>query len=48
MAKSKKATESSLDLARKAIIKKYGEGVISPLGDHEDLESCSFFHSLLL
>jgi len=38
MAKSKKATESSLDLARKAIIKKYGEGVISPLGDHEDLD----------
>lgn len=38
MAKAKsKKEESSLEIARKAIIKKYGEGVISPLGDHEDL-----------
>jgi len=42
MAKKKKKEEekkvASLDIARKAILKKYGEGVISPLGDHEDLQ----------
>lgn len=39
MAKAKsKKEESSLEITRKAIIKKYGEGVISPLGHHEDLE----------
>jgi RecA/RadA recombinase len=41
MAKKKKAVVKeigSLDVARKAILKKYGEGVISPLGDHEDLQ----------
>jgi len=29
---------NTLDVARKAIIKKYGEGVISFLGEHEDLK----------
>jgi recombination protein RecA len=31
-------TKSALDLQKQAIIKKYGEGVLSYLGDHEDLE----------
>ena len=30
--------DKSIELARKAIIKKYGEGVISPLGTHKDLQ----------
>jgi len=42
MAKSKDTKEvkttSALEIAKKAIIKEYGEGVISVLGDHEDLE----------
>jgi len=41
MAKKKKAKVKkidSLEVARQAILKKYGEGVISPLGDHEDLQ----------
>jgi len=39
MVKSKAKEEAmSLEVARKAIIKKYGEGVISYLGDHEDLK----------
>ena len=29
---------NTLDIARKSIIKKYGEGIISFLGEHEDLE----------
>lgn len=38
MAKKKVVTtNSTLDIARSAITKKYGEGVISYLGDHEDL-----------
>ena len=42
MAKKKKENvvkqqRDSLEVARKAVIKKYGKGVISPLGDHEDL-----------
>jgi recombination protein RecA len=36
-AKAKKEV-SALEVTRQAIIKKYGEGVISPLGDHEDLK----------
>lgn len=31
-------TKSALDVQKQAIIKKYGEGVLSYLGDHEDLE----------
>jgi len=41
MAKTKKTEDQkspdTLEIARKAIIKKYGEGIISFLGDHEDL-----------
>jgi len=38
MVKKKEAvSKSTLEIARKAITKKYGEGVISYLGDHEDL-----------
>ncbi len=40
MTRKKKETEeikSTLELARQAITKKYGEGVIGYLGDHEDL-----------
>ncbi len=38
MAKKKEeGSKSTLEIARKAITKKYGEGVISYLGDHEDL-----------
>jgi len=36
--KKETETKSSLEVVRKAIIKKYGEGVISCLGDHEDLQ----------
>jgi len=32
-----KSKASALEIARKAILKKYGEGVISHLGDHEDM-----------
>ncbi len=42
MVKKKEVKEikdkGTLEIARKAIIKKYGEGVISYLGDHEDLK----------
>lgn len=39
MAKKKnESTGSALDVARKSIVKKYGEGVISKLGDHDDLK----------
>jgi recombination protein RecA len=42
MAKKKDKVEpkqkSALDLQKQAIIKKYGEGVVSYLGDHEDLQ----------
>lgn len=41
MAKKKKAESkktSTLEMARQAIRKKYGEGVISPLGSHEDMK----------
>jgi len=34
----KETKETKIEIARKAITKKYGEGVISYLGDHEDLE----------
>jgi len=36
--KEKDAPKSTLEIARQAITKKYGEGVISYLGDHEDLK----------
>jgi recombination protein RecA len=36
--KKETVNATSLDIARKAITKKYGEGVISCLGDHEDLK----------
>lgn len=35
--KAEPVKKSTLEIARQAIIKKYGEGVISYLGDHEDL-----------
>jgi len=42
MAKKKEKAEpkakSALELQKQAVIKKYGEGVISYLGDHEDLQ----------
>lgn len=42
MAKKKEAKKpkekSALELTKQAIIKKYGEGVVSYLGDHEDLK----------
>jgi len=42
MAKKKKTESesktSTLEMARQAIRKKYGEGVISPLGNHEDIK----------
>jgi len=38
MAKKKEKELTALELQKQAIIKKYGEGVISYLGDHEDLK----------
>lgn len=38
MSKKKEKVKSALDVQKEAIIKKYGEGVVSYLGDHEDLK----------